>query len=122
MDHEKPRLGLVGIPEGVSGAARHEHEALSTDGQLVAVDDDRHRALKHEVGLRAVRVPVRRRPATPWGQCALHERQVAVVERGHRLEVHDAAPGAVVLKALAWSKDFGAHGRSPDLEADRNEH
>jgi hypothetical protein len=55
------------------------------------------RPVEHEVRLRAVRVPVRRRRTAAVGrQRALHQRQVAAVELGGGLEEHLAAASGVM--------------------------
>src|ERR1700722_5030625 len=81
-DDQDPGRAVRGVAEGVRGAAGHQHEPLGADSELLVLDDDRHLAVEDEVRLRAVDVPVGRRPAAARRQGALHQRQVAVVELG----------------------------------------
>jgi hypothetical protein len=105
VDHQQPGGLGTGVAEGVGSAARDEHEALASDGELVAVDDDGDHPVENEVGLGAVRVAVRRRTASARGQGALHQRQVTAVELGGGLEEHLAAASTVVRVTFAGTKN-----------------
>jgi hypothetical protein len=101
--NEEPSFDLSAVAKGVSGAARYEEEALRPDGQVLAVYDYRHQPLQYEIRLGAVGMPVRGRSATTRGKGALHDRNVATVLLGQRLEEHHAAAGGELPYRLTAS-------------------